>query len=161
MTPLHFAAASGKLASVRDVLGQKPDVNARTQPNGFTPLHTGVSGTDSQERKEIVKLLYAAGADLELKTYDKNLTPLQLAAMRGKPMCVDALLQCGANVHAVEGNGATALHGAAFNGFIEVSNLLLRAGADPRCTDKHGNSPITLAKSGGYTHLCDILAGIS
>jgi uncharacterized protein len=160
-TPLHVAASSGNPVIVRQALMLKEDVNARTQPNGFTPLHLGISGTDSLERQEIVKLLHAAGANLELKTYDKGLTPLQLAAMRNKPLCVDALLQCGANVHATEGNGATALHGAAFFGYAEVSKLLLQAGADPALADNHGNTPISLARGKGHTQVHEILVGIT
>lgn len=156
-TPLHLAASTGNPAAVREALNLKPDVNARTEPNGFTPLHMGISGTDSPERQEIVRLLHAAGADLELKTYDKGLTPLQLAAMRNKPLCVEALLKCGANVRATEGNGATALHGAAFHGYAEVANLLLQAGANAKCADKHGNTPLTLAQGRGHARVYEAL----
>ena len=157
MTPLHMAAASGDPDAVRSALLAKPDVNARTAPNGFTPLHMCISGTDSKNRQEIIVLLHAAGADLEAKTYDKGITSLQLASMRDKPLCIVSLITCGANVHAIEGNGATALHGAAFYGYAEVSKLLLAAGANPKLADKLGNSPISLAKSQGHEQVYDIL----
>ena len=50
----------------------------------------------------------------------------------------------------IEGNRATALHGAAFYGYAKVSKLLLAADANPKLADKLGNSPISLAKSQGH-----------
>ena len=159
MTPLHMAASTGNPEVVRAALASNPDVNALSQPNGFTPMHMNIAGTDSSRRQEIVRLLHVAGANLEIKTLDKGLTPLQLAALRGKPLCVAALLQCGANVRALENYGGTALHMAAYKGHTEICRLLMIAGADPRLSDKHGNTPISLAKTQGHTQLCSILSG--
>ena len=72
--------------------------------------------------KKSSPLLHSAGADLEVKTYDKG----------------------------IEGNRATALHGAAFYGYEKVSKLLLAADANPKLANKLGNYPISLAKSQGH-----------
>ena len=161
MSPLHMTVATGNASAVKSALELKPDVNARSVPNGFTPLHINVSGlTDDQDRQEIIKLLHRAGADLEAKTYDKGLTPLLHAALRNKPKCIATLISCGADVHAVEGNGATALHGAAFHGHCEVARVLLEAGADPLLADKHGNTPVSLAKGRGHTDICSLFEAV-
>ncbi|MFZ4455975.1 MAG: ankyrin repeat domain-containing protein [Bacteroidales bacterium] len=159
MTTLHMLVSTGKADMVENFLLTKPDVNERTQPNGFTALHLNVSGVliDTQERQRIIKLLHNAGADLEAKTFDKGLTPLQLAAMRGKPLCAKTLIDCGADVNAVEGNGATALHGAAFYGDEDIVKVLLEAGADPLFPDKHGNTPLSLARDKGHEKVYELL----
>lgn len=157
MTALHLAAASSNPEVVRVALLEKPDVNARSDPNGFTPLHMCVTGTDSSDRQEIIALLHAAGADLESKTYGNELTPLILASIRNKPMCVLTLIRCGANVHAIECNGATALHGAAYYGYVEVTKVLLEARADPELADKHSKTPISLALDKGNTQIHELL----
>jgi len=157
-TELHIAAASGDPRAVCLVLLGETDVNARSEPNGFTPLHMCVSGTDDKNRQEIIKFLHDDGADLEAKTYDKALTPLQLAAMRNKPLCVAALIRCGANVHATEGNGASALHAAAYYGYAEVSKILIEAGADPGLIDLRGNTPLSIAKQGKHHDIVALLS---
>ena len=63
---------------------------------------------------------------------------------------METLLECGANVHATEANGATALHGAVFHGNLEVCTLLLNAGANPTLPDKQGYTPEYLAERGGH-----------
>ena len=156
-TPLHMCTMQGDPATVRQLLTQKPDVNSRTAANGFTALHLCVSGSDSVARAEIIAMLHEAGANLELKTTDKGLTPLQLAAMRDKPICVKALIQCGANVNATEGVGATAMHAAAYFGHAEVARALLDAGANLQLADKLGNTPVSLAKAQGHAQVLEIL----
>ena len=64
MTLLQNAAMTGNPNAVTEALLQDRDLNARTSPNGFTPLHLAVSGTDSPGRAEIVRLLHEAGANL-------------------------------------------------------------------------------------------------
>jgi ankyrin repeat protein len=159
MTIIHMLVSAGKADAVEQFLLTNPNVNERTEPNGFTALHLNVSGTlvDTWDRQKIIKLLHNAGADLEAKTYDKGLTPLQLAAMRGKPLCAKALIDCGADVSAVEGNSATALHGAAYYGYEEIAKALLEAGADPLFPDKHGNTPLSLARDEGHMKVYELL----
>jgi ankyrin repeat protein len=70
---------------------------------------------------------------------------------------METLLECGANVHATEANGATALHGAVFHGNLEVCTLLLNAGANPTLPDKQGYTPEYLAERGGHTQILALL----
>jgi ankyrin repeat protein len=144
---LHEACASGNPVLVRQVLSKPHEINSRSNwASGFTPLLTCVAGTDSLERQEIIKLLHAAGADLNLKDTEKGLTPLQYTALRNKPLCMKALISCGADIHITEGNGATALHGAVYHGNLEVIKILIESGANPYLKDNMGNTPVSLAE---------------
>lgn len=142
---LHEACARGNPSEVKRLLRKNPDVNSTDWPSGFTPLHVCVSGTDSSERQEIIRLLNKSGADLNAKDFEKGLTPLQFAALRSKPLCAKTLIDCGADVNMTEGNGATALHGAVYHGNIEVARLLLAGGANPMAVDNYGNTPVSIA----------------
>jgi ankyrin repeat protein len=122
------------------------DINSREWASGFTPLHVCVSGTDSVDRQEIIKLLHAAGADINCKDLEKGLAPLHYTALRNKPLCMKTLISLGADLHITEVNGATALHGAAYHGNLDAVKVLMEAGADPNKQDNFGNTPLSLAQ---------------
>ena len=86
---LGFAAASGNPDLVEAALAEKPDVNMAEGPSGFTPMLSAVAGTDGVSRQKIIRLLHAAGADIEKKDTEKGLTPLHYAALRSKPLIME------------------------------------------------------------------------
>ena len=74
VTALHHAVRFRSPAAVKALIERGANVNQACRRNGSTPLHravtqTGAPGTAgrSQEAKEIVELLLAAGADPSLK----------------------------------------------------------------------------------------------
>lgn len=156
-TILHTVASYGDKELLEKALARNPDINAATTENGFTPMHKAAVF----DKADAIILLAEAGASMEIKTKDKGLTPLQLATMRNKQKSVFALISAGADVHAVEGNKATALHGAAFNGNLDIVKILVEAGADPMLPDRHGNTPLSLARDKGaievHKYLNDIV----
>ena len=58
------------------------------------------------------------------------------AAMRGNLSAVKLLIQQGVNVNAPQGDGMTALHWAADRGDAAMVDLLLKAKADLKATDR-------------------------
>ena len=61
---------------------------------------------------------------------------------------VAMLLDHGAEVNGVDNNGDTAMHGAAFNQYPRVVNLLAARGADPKIwnrPNKQGRTPLFLS----------------
>lgn len=85
-------------------------------------------------------------------------TPLMHAAFYADADCVRLLLERGANVHAANKFGATALHYAAAD--LEKTRLLLKAGADANAVSSLGNTPLMLAaRSGKSSPVVQLLLG--
>ncbi len=79
----------------------------------------------------LLQLLIGSGrANLNLRDKAKA-TPLYAAADGGQLLCVQVLLDAGADVSIPDRYGRTALHAAAIVGSLAVSLALLEAGADP------------------------------
>jgi cytohesin len=89
----------------------------------------------------------AASALLALREPGSGLPPLHVAARRGCPACVAALLDGGADPRAAAGDdGATPLHAlAAGSARAEVAERLLAAGADVNARDAKGRTPLYVA----------------
>ena len=62
-----------------------------------------------------------------------------------------------ARVNAVNADGYTPLHRAAFNGHAIVADLLLAAGANPKAANKNGQTPAQRAEQGGKSELAEHL----
>jgi len=71
------------------------------------------------------------------------------AAMQGDDAEVGRLLKDGFEVNAVQSDGATALHWAAYHGDAKLAELLLKAGADPAAANRNGSTPMWLAAERG------------
>src|SRR5438128_1511373 len=111
----------------------------------------------------LMRLLRELGADPFLGNAD-NTTPLMAAAGFGtsdpleeagtEPEALEAtqfLLDLGADINAVDNNGDTAMHGAAYGNFPTIVELLAKRGADINIWkehDKEGRSPLFIAE--GY-----------
>ena len=93
-------------------------------------------------------LLWAAAAD----------TPVADAAMRGDLEGLRALLKQGADVNAAQGDGMTALHWAAFNDDVEMTEMLTYAGANlAAVTRVNAISPLFLAAQNGSAAMVETL----
>lgn len=126
------AAYNGKIDSVKWLLDKGEDANFSFTDTGENALHYAISKTSEiNDRVEIVKVLIAAGTDVNKKT------------LVGKPtLCFmrDAHLK-----------GETPLHRAAAYGNVVIIKMLLDAGAEPSTKDANGDTPI----SWGSWHLRD------
>ena len=118
------AAFNGKVDSVKWLLDKGEDANFAFTDTGENALHyTICKMSEMDERVEIVRILIAAGTDVNKKT------------LPGKPtLCFmrDAYLK-----------GETPLHRAAAFGNITIIKMLLDAGADPSMKDANGDTPIS------------------
>jgi len=85
-------------------------------------------------------------------------TRLADAAMQGDRALVASLLKQNVDVNAPMGDGSTALHWAASRGDLEMTQLLLKAGASVKAVTRIGSiTPLFMAAKGGNASVIDAL----
>ncbi|KAL4922034.1 ankyrin repeat-containing domain protein [Aspergillus aurantiobrunneus] len=106
----------------------------------------------------IVSPFIEAGIDLETTNGD-GLTPLLVSCSSPKTLKNSLrhestpieLINAGANVHATDRHGSTALHLATRSGLCETVSLLIEKGASVSATNDAGLTPLYYAVDHGYT----------
>ena len=165
-TALMMAARTGKVDAVRVLLDHGAQVNARETWGGTTALMWAVS----ERHPEAAKLLVERGADVNAKSYfvpsasgrgfegtapvapaanQKTeefasgwMTPLMFAAREDGLESARVLIQAGAAVNAVGGDGKDALGLALFNGSYDVASLLIDSHANVNHADVQRFTPL-------------------
>jgi ankyrin repeat protein len=79
------------------------------------------------------------------------------AVMRGDAEALATLLGAGADVNAVQPDGATGLHWAAYRDDLDAARRLLEAGAHPGVANREGMTPLALASVAGDTEMIRLL----
>jgi len=104
-TPLHYAAADGKLEEVIRLLAAGANPNAQDD-NGWSPLHFAAQAVSPGA----TEALLAAGAQTELRDSFGN-TALSTAVFesRGNGSVIQMLRCAGADPHAANSSGVTPL----------------------------------------------------
>jgi ankyrin repeat protein len=110
--------------------------------DGWTPL-IQVMYADPAVAVPVAQLLLQAGADASIVNNEGN-SALMLAAKRGMPVLVPALVKAGANINE-RGRDGTALGVAAEEGQTAVVQALLDAKADPNLGGRHDETPLMKA----------------
>jgi len=165
-TAVMMAARTGATSALRVLAEAGANVNAKESWGGTTALMWAVS----EGHTDAAKLLVAAGADVNARSNyvaaangrgfegrtpvagradPKSeefasgwLTPLMLAAREGEPELARVLVDAGADVNAVAGDGKTALALSIFNGNYEVASLLVDRKADVNKADAQRFTPL-------------------
>ena len=164
---------TGRLALVEALLAHGADPDARLVAHppqfGFASQRFRVSLTGATPfllaamdgNFAVMQALAAAGADLRLAT-EQGTTPLMAASGLGRVPAetrvtegesleaVRFLLRHGADVNAANGDGRTALHGAAHVRSDLLVQLLVDHGAEVRAGDRRGITPLMIAEGGGH-----------
>ena len=119
-----------------------------------TPLHiTALSGS-----AEAAQMLIKAGANLNAKDKDWQMTPLHKACSEERNEIVKLFLQAGANVEAKDSDEWTPLLAVAFtHGNVETANLLLDAGANIYARGETSETPLHAASVKGNADLIKLL----
>lgn len=107
---------------------------------------------------EVTRTLLDYGVDVDSKGF-KGWAPLHKAAQNGRQLLAKTLLNRGANVNALSGDGRqfTPLHEAIWNGHPAMADLLLKHGADIEARDSDGLTPLLLAEKEEKEELVPIL----
>ena len=143
-TPLHGAAAFGRLATVKTLLQHKANLEALDR-FGISALgHAAING-----HAALVEYLLDQGArpDAEPGAH----APLTLAAANGHDAIIKLLRQRGATVQHADAHGRTALICAAKYGKVTTVELLLKFGADLHYKCKQGYTAQQHASRAGHT----------
>ena len=141
---LFGAVCDGNLSKTQKLLRLGANVNA-TDVEGHSPLMMAEACTAGPGRGELVELLIANGAAVNLQARDGR-TALMCAAGNGDAQAVKALLKSGASVNIADNEGQTALMKAVF--FCcdeETVRALLSAGADLTARDHKGRDALSNA----------------
>ncbi|CAN0393843.1 unnamed protein product, partial [Pylaiella littoralis] len=147
-SPLFLARDN--LAMTQTLLNHGADVKS-SDDFSYTALHWAVFDA----KAGVIDALVEAGANLETQSssvwlYDQKysfegLKPLHVAAFWHNVEAVVVLLRKGADINAKDAKGLTPLHVtckcSARAGSFELSDLLLRWGADETATDNDGKTP--------------------
>lgn len=183
-TPLHAAAENNFTECLTYLLEAGADCLATTD-NGETPLDFAVKQTynkcpeilatymlrkkgidiNSQEsmmqvfnedNAEILQLiLLAKRSEADIANTEKTL--FLEAAKQGKQHCFAMLIDHVADINAVDGDGATAIHLAASAGHVGIIEELLRHHINPQITDKEGLTALARAQAAGHSKAIDLL----
>jgi ankyrin repeat protein len=156
MTSLHWAAQSGDISLVREVLAQGSFTGQERNVSSYRALDLASTGEifnllvdrfkirdinpklkdgnysvhrfASKGKADIVRSMVERGVAVDFTGKDKN-TILHYAAASGSTELVAYLLQAGAKANARNTSGFTPLHSSAEIGDIEAARLLLDRGA--------------------------------
>jgi uncharacterized protein len=165
-TPLMMAARTGKVDAAKLLLDHGAQVNSKESWGGTTALMWAAS----ERHPEVVKLLVERGADVNAKSSfvpsasgrgfegtapvvaKSNqtpeefasgwMTPLMFAAREDDLESARVLIQAGADVNAVGGDGKDALGLALFNGSYDVVSLLIDSHANVNHADAQRFTPL-------------------
>lgn len=183
-SPLHAAAAKGRVDSAKILLSAGAGVDAR-DADGAAPLHLAAAAghlgvvelllnTDAtpglKDTKEQTALHLAAGAGhvavvkhllsrdgKGAETAFHKRTPLLIACGEGHVEVVEALLDAGASMKDKDRRGYSALHTAAERGHPAVVKLLLAHAASPDTSGDTDVTPLYCAARSGHAEVVTAL----
>jgi ankyrin repeat protein len=124
LTPLHQAASMGRLDAAKLLIDHGADLNARGDWGTILQTLIYRKGDSSAE---MVKLLIKSGAKLQPFSFGN--TELHIAAVQGSTDMARLLVECGADVNAINEYGHTPLYYAARHGHRRTADALIAAGA--------------------------------
>lgn len=152
-TPLHMAAHFNLQDSMRQLLNDGANVNARDE-HYATPLIVLASAKNSDANS--LELLLRAGADVNLAS--QTTTALMAAVHHEWETGVQILLNAGADPNSGhETFGSAPLHVAASYGLDAILGLLIEYGADINAADDQGDTARTVALQCGETVAVEML----
>ena len=130
------------------------DINSRSE-DGYTPIIVAIEA----KNQEILKLLIENGANLYERHPVFNRTTVGTAAYYGNEEAVETLLKKDSRLANIGStvDGWTPLEDATLKANVEIVKMLLKYGANPTLTDKHGGTPMDMATKFGKGEIVKIL----
>ncbi|GER54363.1 XB3 ortholog 1 in Arabidopsis thaliana [Striga asiatica] len=144
-TELFSAVQNGELQIVEAMADEDPNILAlKTLHRRLSALHVAAANG----RIEVLSMLLDRFGNPDILNRHKQ-TPLMLAAMHGKVLCVERLIQAGANILLFDTlHGRTCLHYAAYHGHSDCIQLILSAANSPSIAQFWGFSRFVNIRDG-------------
>jgi ankyrin repeat protein len=163
-TGLIRAADRGHVEIVRELLKTPIRIDHVNRLGWTALLEAVILGNGGQRHTETVRLLVAAGANVNLAD-QHGVTPLAHARKRGFNAMAAILEQAGGKVRLSDGKidardalGRTALMRATYAGDVKEVRALLEAGADVNLRDSMQNNPFLYAGAEGMLEIVKLTA---
>ena len=160
---LHRAVVAGDKKMVESLLAEGGNANAR-DGRRQTPLHTLAASPPTDVREVFVA---ANAADLHGECPAQTIrslptgVPVYKVVQTVKPVAdeiLELLLSHGADVHAADEDGWTAMHCAADAGYTSGATILLAHGARPDVPcEPHGETPLQIAIARSHHETAQLL----
>lgn len=153
-TPMHIAALSSYSALLDRLLesGRTDEIH-KADSWGYRPFYWACYAGDIYAVQRLVK----AGADINAKQHDGNITALWGAAVMGHVDIVRYLLEQNAGVDIQDEYSGTPLYVASQNGYVSVVRQLLQAGANVNLSGGLHRKPLNAAAYLGHTEIVQLL----
>lgn len=153
-TPLHIAALSSYSALLDHILdnGRINEIQ-KSDSWGYRPFYWACYSGNIYAVQRLVK----AGADINAKRNDGNITALWVASCMGHLDIVKYLLEQNAGVDIQDGSFGTPLYVASENGCVSVVRQLLAAAADVNLFGGLHCKPLNAAAYSGHTEVVELL----
>jgi ankyrin repeat protein len=139
-TDINLLIENGALEMLKKRRVQWPKLYNKTDLTGYGLLATAIRSHSCK----MVEYLLDKGFDIEFKNKFSGYTPIIYAATN-MTRILGLLIVRGANIHATNNRGETALHVAVANGYLENVIILLEKGSTLESVDQEGNTPLHLA----------------
>ncbi|KXX79231.1 Ankyrin-1 [Madurella mycetomatis] len=151
-TALHIACEKGHARAVGALLSHGAGLEATRASDGLSALGIAMW----YQRRGVLAPLILFQTQQDPIGYPKE-TALYAAAEWGLGEAVDALLEAGADMNALDGHGQTLVARAAREGKADAVSCLIEKGADVNKADKFGAMPIHRAARGGNLRVTEFL----
>jgi cytohesin len=154
--PLHIAGYAGAHEAVQYFMDEGADLDAK-DGLGMTAIHVAQLAGNRGAAQLMLDSLSDTAVNASIAETNRL---LQQAVIAGYTSDVRSIVEhSDADINSLSATGWTALHLAAFQGNLALSQFLLERGASLTIRDQKGLVPLNLAQLGGYKPVVDLLKG--
>ncbi|GFQ74066.1 ankyrin-3 [Trichonephila clavata] len=149
-TPLHFSIFYNHFEVSQLLLSKGADPDIRDQ-QGMTSLHVAAM----LGHTDLVQILLEEKADIFIKD-SENMSVIELAILKNKLNVVKLLMEMKKVDINLKGNGGLSLlHSSALVGSLDITEYLVKNGANVNSKDINGSKPIHLATREGFKDIVE------